>query len=294
MMGILASEIAKFIGCQLFGGDICIDGYASLSDNVQDKLLFAKKYSSKYTEILNKKSNVLAIVGFEYKDKLNCSYICSNNPRLDYIRCISHFFTKIEMPNGIHPSAVVEDGAFIGKNVRIGANCFISRYVTIGDNTIIMPNVVLDNIVRIGSDCIVKSGTVIGQSGFGYEYDENNEPIQFPHSGSVVIGNNVHIGANVTIDRATLSQTIIDDNVKIDNHVHVAHNCIIHKNSLIIAGAILCGGVEIGENCWISPNASIMQKTKVGSFSTVGMGSVVIRRVNERDAVFGNPADSIV
>ena len=135
-----------------------------------------------------------------------------------------------------------------------------------------------------------KPGVVIGGPGFGFEYDENNIPIHFPHTGEVIIGDNVYIGANSTVDRATIDATIIEDDVKIDNLVHVAHNCIIRRNTLLTAGTILSGGVIIGEKSWLSPNSTVHQKVKIGNNCTIGMGAVVLRKVKDETTVFGNPA----
>lgn len=144
--------------------------------------------------------------------------------------------------------------------------------------------------VIIGEECNIKSGVVIGQAGFGFEKDENGIPIHFPHLGRIVIGNNVYIGANTVIDRATLTSTIIGDHVKIDNLVHIAHNVIIGDYSYIIAGTILGGGVHIGKNCWIAPNVSIKQQLSIGDNALVGLGAVVLKNVDDNMIVVGNPA----
>ena len=288
-----SSQIAKYINKDLIGEDIEVACFSSLTKLQPCSVVFAKKYSKEYSELLNMAENVLAIVCEEYRGKCDVPHIISDNPRLDFLRIVSAFFVEKEIPASIHPTAVVEDGAKIGKNVSIGAHCYIASKVTIGDNTTILPNTSIYGKVTIGSNCYVKPGVVIGGSGFGFEYDENEVPIHFPHTGEIIIGNNVYIGANTTIDRATIDATIIKDHVKIDNLVHIAHNCTIEENTLIIAGTILCGGVTVGKNSWISPNSSIHQKIKIGDHCTVGMGSVVLRRVKSGDTVFGNPAEKL-
>lgn len=288
-----SSEIANFLNKELIGEDIEINSFSSLSNLLENSIVFAKKYSKEYSEALSNAKNVLAIVCEEYREKIIAPHIISNNPRLDYLRVVSEFFVEKEIPTGIHPTAVVEEGAKIGKNVSIGAHCYIASKVSIGDNTIVLPNTSIYGKVSIGSNCYIKPGVVIGGPGFGFEFDENEVPIHFPHSGEVIIGNHVYIGANTTIDRATIDATIIKDYVKIDNLVHIAHNCTVEENTLVIAGTILCGGVIVGKNSWISPNSSIHQKTKIGNHCTVGMGSVVLRKVKSGDTVFGNPAEKL-
>lgn len=284
------SEIAKYLKIDLIGEDVEITTFSSLSNLVENSVVFAKKYAKDYSEALSNAKHVLAIVCEDYRDKVNVPHIISNNPRLDYLRVVSEFFVEKEIPTGIHPTAVIEDGAKIGKNVSIGAHCYIASKVTIGDNTIVLPNTSIYGKVTIGTDCYIKPGVVIGGPGFGFEYDENGVPIHFPHTGEVIIGNNVYIGANATIDRATIDATIIEDNVKIDNLVHIAHNCFVGKNSLLTGCSTISGGVKVGENCWMAPNSTVYQQLKIGKNSRVGIGAVVLRNVKDDTTVFGNPA----
>lgn len=288
-----SSEIAEFVQGELIGEDVEIKKYSSLSSLENYSVVFAKKYSSIYLDVLSKAQNVLAIVCEDYRGKLKIPHIVSPNPRLDYLRVVSEFFVQPEIAAGVHPTATVEEGAVLGKSVSIGAHCYIGSKVSIGDNTTILPNTSIYGKVTIGENCYIKPGVVIGGPGFGFEYDENEVPVHFPHTGEVIIGNHVYIGSNTTIDRATIDATIIKDNVKIDNLVHIAHNCIIEENALVISGAVLCGGVTIGKNSWISPNSSIHQKLIIGDHSTIGMGSVVLKKVKSGEIVFGNPASKL-
>ena len=147
------------------------------------------------------------------------------------------------------------------------------------EHTIIANNVIISDNVRIGKSCYIKSNTVIGEDGFGFDFEEDGTPFRIPHIGSVYIGNNVEIGAQNTIARGTLDNTIIEDNVKTDDQVHIAHNCKIGKNTLITACVEISGSVEIGANCWIGPNSSIIQKIKIEDNVTIGIGTIVIKDV---------------
>lgn len=285
------SAIAVFLNKQLVGSNIEIVKFSTLAELKNNCFVFCKKYSVDFERVLNEHKMVLAIVTSEYEGRIDCSYIVSENPRLDYLRVIKEFFVeRANQVDVIHPTAVIEDGAKLGENVYIGANCYIGKNVIIGDRTYINPNVIIVGDTMIGHDCFIKSGVVIGQSGFGFEMNENGIPEHFPHVGKIEIGNNVYIGANTAIDRGTLGSTIIHDNVKIDNLVHIAHNDVIGENSFVIAGAILGGGVEIGENCWIAPNVSIKQQSRVGDNALVGLGAVVLKNVDSNTVVVGNPA----
>lgn len=286
-----SSEIALFLCESLVGDDVEITSFSSLSNIKQQSLVFAKKFSQANVEVLNS-NRVLALVCSEYDGMLACPYIVSNNPRLDFAKVVQAFFTEKPVA-GVHPTAVVEEGAILGKNVYIGPHCHIGPLVSIGDDTVIQANVTLINRIKIGNNCLIEPGTVLGGEGFGYEYDEDGVPVHFPHTGDIVVGNNVSIGSNSCIDRGTIDSTIIEDNVKIDNLVHIGHNVHIKENAFIIAGAIICGGAEIGKNCWISPNSSLHQKIVVGDSAKVGMGSAVIGRVRSGQTVFGIPAKKL-
>lgn len=288
---IKSSGIASHLNLELIGEDVVIRTFSQLSNIQENTVVFAKKYNDSFVELLNAHKEILAIVTMDYKGKLNCPHVLSKNPRLDYIKVLTDFFEPVDPDRGkIDSTSVIKEGAVIGKNVTVGANCYIGPQVVIGDNTIIHPNVVIDNNVTIGHDCEIKSGTVIGQSGFGFERNEKGEPIRFPHLGKVIIGNYVSIGANNTVDRATLGATIIEDYVKTDNLVHIAHNDVIKFGSLITAGAIFSGGVTVGEKSWVAPNTCFMQQITIGSNSTIGLGAVVLKNVDDNAVMVGNPA----
>lgn len=253
---------------------------------------FAKHYDPDTVARANSISNGLLIVSEDYKGKLYGHHIISESPRLDFIRVVNRFFYESEKPS-IHPTAHVSKEAVLGVDVNIGMNSFIGPEVTIGDRTSIHNNVSIIGKVRIGSDCIIKSGAVIGEEGFGFEYDENGVPQHFPHIGEIVLGNRVYIGSNTTIERAALSATILEDDVKVDDLIQIGHHCHVKRNTMIMCGAVLCGGVCIDESCWIAPNVSIRQRVHVGANATVGLGAVVIKDVAASTVVAGNPATII-
>ena len=289
-----AMEIADFLHAELHGGDVEVEKTSTLDGIEAHSVIFAKKYSEALAEKINAASrDVLAIVVPEYDGKIGCSYVISDNPRLSFIRVVTEYFTG--RPAAIiSPSAHVSPDVKIGESVSIGAGCVIEGEVEIGNGTILYPNVTITGKVKIGSRCVIKSGAVIGQSGFGYERDEEGVPVAFPHTGGVRIGDNVSIGANTSIDRATIGETVVEDNVKIDNLTQIAHNCHIGESCIITGGALISGGTILGKQCWISPNATIIQHTVVGDHATIGMGAIVVRnKVKANSVLFGNPAKLI-
>jgi len=151
-------------------------------------------------------------------------------------------------------NTIIQDQAHIGKNSSIGDNCtimngaIIGDNVTIGNNTIIYPNVVVYRDCEIGNDCIVHAGTIIGSDGFGFAIGKTGQYTKIHQNGNVVIGNNVEIGSNCTIDRAAFASTILEDDVRIDNLVHIAHNCILGKGCILAGQVGLSGSSILGEH----------------------------------------------
>lgn len=215
--------------------------------------------------------------------------IVSDSPRLDFARAIAQFLTPP------HPTGVAAS-ARVGQNVHIADSAFIGEYsvleddVVVGQNSRIHHHVVLARGTKVGSDCVVQSHAVIGEQGFGYELDPEGVPFHIPHSGSVTIGDRVHIGASTVIARGTLDDTVVHDDVKIDDHVFIAHNAEIGERSMVIAGSEISGSVVIGTDVWIAPLVTIMNKVNVGNHAFIGIGSVVLKDVPPNTVVVGNPA----
>lgn len=173
---------------------------------------------------------------------------------------------------GIHSSAVIEEGASIGKNCYIGPHAVVKSCAALGDN------------VRI------EAGAVIGNDGFGFVRDANGDWIRFPQIGRVIIGDGVEIGANTTIDRGALSDTLIARDVKINANVHIAHNVTIGEHTVITANVNISGSSKIGANVWVAPGAILRDHSIVEDSATVGMGAVVVKDIPRNEVWCGNPA----
>lgn len=180
------------------------------------------------------------------------------------------FFVK--KPTGIHPTAIVENGAKIGKDCYIGPYAIVRSCSTIGDN------------VR------VESGAVIGNDGFGFVRDADGDLIRFPQLGCVDIGDKVEIGANVTIDRGALSNTVIRCDVKINAGVHIAHNVMIGEHTVITANVNVSGSSVIGSNVWIGPGVTVRDHVTIGDNAYIGIGSNVVKDIPANEVWCGNPA----
>ncbi len=228
---------------------------------------------------------------------------------------------------GIHPSAVIEESATIGKDVYIGPFVYVGENVKVGDMCSIYPHVYLgdgaslgNNSVLysgvkvysqciIGEDCIIHSGTVIGADGFGFAPSSDNNYMKIPQIGNVIIEDNVEIGANACIDRSTMGSTVIKRGVKLDNLVQVAHNAVIGENTVIAAQSGIAGSSKVGKNCMLGGQVGVVghialaDGTKVGAQAGVsnnvkkpgvtllGMPAIESKKFLKSYAVFGHLPD---
>jgi len=171
-----------------------------------------------------------------------------------------------------------------------GQNCSIANDAIIGPHTTIGDNVVIKAGVIIGDYCNIKSGSVIGDKGFSFGFNEDGMAHEIVHTGGVIIGNHVEIGALCTVCRGTVTDTIIENYVKTDDHVHIAHNCHIKKGVIITAGAILGGSVTIEPKSWLGLNCTVQNKVKLAWGTLVGTAANVIKNTVIRAVMTGNPA----
>jgi UDP-3-O-[3-hydroxymyristoyl] glucosamine N-acyltransferase len=201
-----------------------------------------------------------------------------------------HRFFVAEPPPAIHPTALIDPQAVLEQGVSVGAYSRVGPEVVLGDSCVIGSGVSLEGPVLLGARCRIKANSVIGGYGFGFEYDDDGTPLHFPHVGRIVLENDVWLGACTTVERATLGETRLCRGVKVDDLVQIGHNCCVGANTLVMANAVLCGGVVVGSRCWIAPNSVVKQKVRLGDRVTVGLGAVVLRDVASDAVVAGVPA----
>jgi UDP-3-O-[3-hydroxymyristoyl] glucosamine N-acyltransferase len=194
-----------------------------------------------------------------------------------YFAKVSQLFnaTMLQEP-GVHPSAVVSKTASLGKGVSIGAGCVVGDGVTIGDDCCLYPRVVIYRNCSLGKRVILHSGVVIGADGFGIAPEEGRW-VKIPQIGGVRIGDDVEIGANTTIDRGTLDDTVIEEGVKLDNQIQVAHNVRIGAHTAIAACTGIAGSADIGRHCIIGGAAMIHGHIKIADHVKVSAGTLISR-----------------
>lgn len=226
--------------------------------------------------------------------------IISDNPYAYYARAAQHFVALNALPvvPGIHPGAwvdpsavvsatamigpgvTVEAGAVIGEHCIISAGCFIGRDAQVGAHTLFHPNVSFLAGCRIGQRGVIQSGAVIGGDGFGFANDKGRW-IKIPQTGGVIIGDDVEIGANTTIDRGALDPTVIEDGVKLDNQIQIAHNCVIGAHTAMAGCVGVAGSAKIGKHCTFGGAAMVLGHLTIADNVHVSSGSLVSRSITE-------------
>lgn len=295
MARVTLADVLDFLGDRVLearpAADVDLLGQAVLSPGAAGCLSFASRRDEVTQQALSKTLSSVVLVLPEYVGLAgpDTTVVAVEKPRLEFARVGQRFFVPRTVP-GIAQSAVIDDSAEIGADARIGPGVVVGPGCRIGDRVLLGANCVIGAAAWLGDDVVVGPGVVIGDDGFGYAREDDGTPVLIPHTGSVRIGNRVEIGANAAIDRGTIADTVIEDDVKIDNLVDVAHNCRVRRGAFVIATAVLCGGVDVGEEAWIAPNAVIRQQLTIGARATVGLSATVVRDVPPDAVVAGSPA----
>ncbi len=188
--------------------------------------------------------------------------------------------------------AVVEDGAVIGDGAKIYPQAYIGSNVKIGTKTLIHPSARILADCEVGDDCVIHSGVVIGGDGFGFAPNSDNNYQKVAQIGNVIIEDHVEIGANTTIDRATLGHTIVRKGVKIDNLIQIAHNVEIGENTVIAAQTGIAGSTKIGKNCMIGGQVGIVGHITIADGTMIAAQSGIQSSITEKSIVQGSPAFS--
>jgi UDP-3-O-[3-hydroxymyristoyl] glucosamine N-acyltransferase len=310
-MKIKLQEIAKLINGIITGDEnSVISGLAKIDEAKNGELTFL--YHPAYEKYFQstKASAILVKTGFD-KTRDDINYIEIEYPEKAFFTLIRNYFTPkfplegIDKTVFVHPTAVVGQGTALGKNVVISSGCKIGDNVKIfhntvllgnvevGDNTLIFQNVSIRENCKIGKRAIIHPGTVIGADGFGFNPDEKGVYHKIPQVGNVIIEDDVELGANVTVDRASLGSTLIKSGVKIDNLVQIAHNVIIGENTVISSQSGISGSTKIGKNCILAGQVGLIGHIEIADNTILLAQSGISKSIKKPGKYFGSPAKEL-
>lgn len=269
----------------------------TLKDSNENELSFFenKKYINELKE--TKAGAVLIKEEFAQFVPENTIAIITDEPYLKLALASKVFAPKLIENEGKEPSigknVTIMPNSYVGKNTIIGNNvtimsgAFVGDNVKIGDGTIIYPNVCIYRDCILGENCIIHAGTVIGSDGFGFAHTKDGRHIKIYQNGNVLIGNDVEIGSNTTIDRAVFGSTIIKDGSKIDNLVQIGHNCILDENCIIVSQVGISGSTKLGRNVVMGGQSATAGHLEIAPFTTIAArGGVTKSLLNTNGKVF--------
>lgn len=309
-MEFTAKQIASFLSGEIEGNpDVSVNTLSKIEEGAPGSLTFLS--NPKYTAFLytTQASIVLVNKDFEAEQPVNATLIRVDDAYQSLAKLLTLVSQAKASKTGIDPLTSIAGSATLGENVYVGAYSIIGENSRVGNNTKIHQQVYIGDGVRIGSDCIIyqgvkilddciigngcvlQPGAVIGSDGFGFAPQNSGDYQKIPQIGNVILEDNVEIGANTTVDRATMGSTIIRKGVKLDNLIQVAHNCEVGENTVIAAQTGIAGSTKVGANCMIGGQVGMAGHIKVADGAMIGAQSGLTNSVlDTTHALFGTPA----
>jgi len=291
------SELANILEAELDGNpDIEIFGLSSLDLASEKDISFISRES--FIPHLQSTNAAAIICSKALSDHYKGSKLISDDPYLLYAKCSSLFKSKPLQNPGISKLASVDSSASVADSAVISNFVSVSKNSIIEDDVILMPGVFIGNdtvvkkgtiihsnasiyeSIEIGEGCIIHSGVVIGSDGLGFA-KESNQWVKIEHLGRVLIGNNVELGSNTTIDRGSVGDTVLGDNIKIDNLVHIAHNVSIGSGSAIAANSAIAGSTKIGKNCTLAGCTALVDNIQIVDEVHITAKSLITKSIKE-------------
>lgn len=309
-MRFTVEQISELLGAEIVGDETAeISSLAELQNASTGDISF---FSNKKYETLLYASQATAVLvpkDFEPSADLNATLLKVEDSYSAFAQLLmvaeNHLRPK---KTGIENPSYIADSANVGEDCYIGAFAYIGENVEIGEGTQIYPNVHIGDNVKIGKECILHpgshvmyncvlgdhvtlhSGAIIGADGFGFAPQKDGSYFRIPQIGNVVLEDYVSIGANATIDRATVSSTVIHKGVKLDNLVHIAHNCEVGENTVMAAHVGIAGSVRIGKNCMFGGQAGLSGHISIADNNQIGPRSALMSDVTtEKNSFLGAP-----
>ncbi|MDR0364735.1 MAG: UDP-3-O-(3-hydroxymyristoyl)glucosamine N-acyltransferase [Bacteroidales bacterium] len=308
-MKFTAEQIAEAIGGKIEGDpEVIIDKLSKIEEGTPGSISFLG--NPKYTHYIytTKASVVIVPTAFMPGNPVSTTLLRVDDPYSAFSKILAFYQAQKPRRNGISQKASVSPDATIGENVYIGDFAVIEANVTIGDNAMIYPNSTVETGANIGQNtiiysgvqikedsmvgnhCIIHSGVVIGADGFGFAPQSDKHYEKVAQIGNVIIEDYVEIGANTTIDKATMGSTIIRKGVKLDNLIQIGHNVVIGENTVIAAQTGVSGSTKIGKNCMIAGQVGIVGHITIGDNAVIAAQSGVGNSVPDNAIIFGSPA----
>ena len=303
--GYSLAELAHAIDAHIHGSpDVRITGVNSLEDAKSGDLAFLS--NDRLADAAGQ-SRASALIVSKVYPALNVAQLISPHPHVAFVELIHHFFTEKTRPTGIAKDIATGTDTSLGTDVSIGPfvalghrtrignrvtiypGVVIGNDVTIGDDAVLYPHVSVLDACKIGNRVIIHAGTVIGSDGFGYIQHEARHR-KIPQRGIVVIDDDVEIGANVTIDRATFGRTHVKQGSKIDNQVQIAHNVTIGEHTVVVAQVGIAGSTSVGKHVMIGGQVGVIDHLTVGDRAKIAAGSGILKNVEPGAVVSGWPA----
>ena len=312
-MEFTASVIAGFLKGEIEGNpEVKVNTIAKIEEGHEGALSFLA--NPKYENYIYTTNSSIVLVNrsFVPTGKISATLIRVDNAYESFASLLKMVDQARPRKKGIHPTAVIEPTAKIGSDVYIGPYVYIGDNCQIGDGCSLYPNVYIGDSTKVGSRtilypgvkvyhecilgeaCIIHAGTVIGSDGFGFAPQSENEYMKIPQLGNVILGDNVEIGANVTIDRATLGSTVIRKGVKLDNLIQIGHNVEVGENTVMAAQTGIAGSTKIGRNCMFGGQVGIAGHLKIAEGTKIGAQAGIPGDIKEENlTLLGTPAIEI-
>lgn len=301
-------ELADLVGGEVAGDpDVEITGVADIHAAKAGSITFL--LLNKYLSLLES-TEASAVVVSRDVSAGNTNLLKVDNPSLAFVKILEHFVPKVPVEEGIHPTAVIDPTAKIGDDVSIGPFAVVSSESEIGSGVFLGPHVIIENGVKInsnsrisggvivghhcevGCNVIIHGGTVIGSDGFGFVTEEETHH-KIPQLGCVIIGDDVEIGANCTIDRGTIDDTVIGEETKLDNLVHIAHNVRIGRGCLITAQVAIAGSSVVGDYVAFGGQSGAVDHVEIGDRAQIASRGGITKSVPGGKTYSGMPAREI-
>ena len=312
-MEFTASVIAGFLKGEIEGDpEVKVYTIAKIEEGQEGALSFLANPKYEHYIYTTGSSVVLVNKTFVPAQKVSATLIRVDNAYESFASLLLLVDQARPRKTGIHPTAVIESSAkigsdiyvgpyaYIGENAVIGDACSVYPHVYIGDNTrvgkkcIIYPGVKIYHECVLGENCIIHAGTVIGSDGFGFAPQSDNEYMKIPQLGNVILEDNVEIGANVTVDRATMGSTIIRSGVKLDNLIQIGHNVEVGENTVMAALSGISGSTKLGKNCMVGGQVGFAGHIKIADGTRIGAQAGILGEIKEENtAIIGSPAFDI-